>query len=295
MLSTIALLSLSPLLQDAGQSPPPPPAPAPAAVPEDLQALARRVEAAHRPEGPVAPVTAFEAAIELRVLDTQREQRGQVDLQVAYLEWTAPGSKKVQTLIRYEIRDASTPIVRGGDRYGPWQLVQGEPRDLTGADAAEDLEQFEQHRNLARQMVRFLSPGEVLRSLGRPGPVRQAELAVGRGAVKCETVTGTLPSFPLLRATGEDAPVEVQLWVAAADGRLVAVDVAPLRDGRPDPARGERILLLELKARDALLVPTHLKHLFRAADGELAPWSEVKVSGLSLRPPLRVEDFDRRK
>jgi hypothetical protein len=295
MLSTLALLSLSPLLQQQGNvEPPVAEPPAAATVPADLAALAARVEKAHRPDGPVPPVTAFTAMLELRVLDKRAEQRGQVELDVRYLEWTPPSGKKAQTLIRYEIRDASTPIVRGSDEYGPWQLVQGEPRDLTGADAAEDRDQFERHRNLARQLVRFLSPGDVLRSLGTPTAVIEDDLPVERGlVVPCATVTGTLPSFPLLQHGGDDAPARVTLWIDKASGRLLAVDAAPLRDGEADLARGERILLLELQCRDGLLVPTHLKHLFRREDRKLAPWSEVQLTKLSLRPPLGRDDFDR--
>ncbi len=310
MVPTLALLSLSPLLQDRPQDPSQakpdtpaaavpavqaPTAPA-ASLPADLQALAQRVEAAHRPDGPVPPITAFAASIELRVLDKTREQRGQVDLDVQFLEWTAPGSKKVRPLIRYEIRDAAAPVVRGRDRFGPWQLTQNEPRDLTGADAAEDLAQFEQHTNLARQMLRFLSPGTVLRELQRPGPVTDQVLTMQRGlVVPCRTVSGRVESFPLLRHEPGDTAVEIRLWIDAATGRLVTVDAAPVRGDVVDRARGERVLLLDFVPRDGVLVPEHVKHLFFDGEGKLTPWSEVHVAKLVLRPRLDEASFARKK
>jgi hypothetical protein len=261
---------------------------------EELEALARRVETAHRPDGPVAPVIAFDAAITLRLLDKTRDQRGQVDLKVSFLEWARPG-RKTQPLIRYEILDASAPTVRGKDGFGYWQLVQGEPRDLTGADAAEDLKQAEQHMNLARQLVRFLSPGDVLRGLQQPGPVTETDLRLARDrVVRCVTVTGRLASFPLLRQGGEDAPVELQAFVGKADGRLVAVDATPLPGGKPDPAGGERVLLENGKPVAGLLVPHQLTHLFRGADGNLSLWSRVTVVDLDLRPQPRPERFNRK-
>jgi hypothetical protein len=310
---TFALLSLLSLLPPQSGQPAPEPgappaassgtpataAPAPQATPTaanaELEALASRVETAHRPDGPVPPVVAFDASITLRVLDKTRDERGQVDLDVKYLEWLRPGSKKVQPLIRYEILDAAAPIVRGRDQFGYWQLTQGEPRDLTGADAAEDLAQAEQHMNLARQLVRFLSPGDVLRGLQQPGPVRDAELTLARDNVAaCRTVTGRLAAFPLLRQGGEDAPVELQAWIGKADGRLLAVDATPLRDGKPDPTRSERVLLQDPKVFLGIVVPQQLTHLFQRDDGKLAPWSRVRVEKLDLRPRPQPERFDRR-
>lgn len=268
------------------QDPPP--------LPPDLQALAAQVETAHRPRGPVARVTAFRGDLELHLLDPTAEQRGQVDLAVRFLETALPGSSKVRALIRYEVRDAGSPIVRGRDRYGPWQLFQGEPKDITGPSFVQDREQCERHTNLAKQLVRFLSPGEVLLALQQPGPVTEQVLAIDRATrVPCLTVAGDLPAFPLLQLGGDDAPAHVQVFVGRATGRLVAIDAWPLVDGKRDPGRGERIVLRDLHERDGLLVPRELVHLFRLPDGTLRLQSMARLSTLSLFPELRVEDFDR--
>lgn len=270
-------------------------APAPQAPSTDLLALASRVETAHRPSGPVPQVTALKAAIELHMLDKKSEQRGQVDLLLDFLEWQRPGGKRVVPLLRYEVRDAGTPVVRGRDRDGPWQLVRGEARDLTSADATQDLAAFERHSNLVKQLLRFLSPGDVLRSLQQPGPIGDETLEVQRGTkVACQTVQGQLPAFPLLQQAGDDAPVELKVWIDKATGRLLAVDAWLLQDGKKDIARGERIVLGKLEVRDGLLVPLELLHLFREADGGLSLQSRAVMTKLSLRPELRAEDFDRK-
>lgn len=265
------------------------------ATPNDLAALASRVETAHRPSGPVPPVTALRAVLELRLEDRNAEDRGQVDLALRFLQWTRAAGKKPVPLLHYEVLDAGSAVVRGMDPNGPWQLDREEPKSLIGADAAQDLAAFERHQNLVKQLLRFLSPGDVLRGLQKPGPVAEEVLDLKVKKVPCETVAGELAAFPLLQAGGEDAPVAIKIWVGKADGRLVAVDAAPLRDGVPDDGKGERILPGRYEVRDGLLVPFQLSHLYRHPDGKLTLQSTVLIKDLSLRPELRAEDFDRVK
>lgn len=280
------------------QDPPPtaPPAVPPSALATDLAELARRVEAAHWPRGPVPPVTAVRAELELHLRDKAAESRGQVDIkQLDYFEWERPGGKRPLPLMRYEVLDAGAPVVRGRDRRGPWQLARGAPRDLTGADDAQDRKALEQHVNLVRQMVRCLSPGDMLRALLAPTPVTADVLRVGRQPeVPCQVVGGRLDAFPLLQQGGEDAPVQVQVWVEQATGRLLALDVWPLRDGVRDEAHGERVLLGDLREDQGLLVPHVVQHYFRDASGQLQLKLRTVLQKLSVRPELRVEDFDRR-
>lgn len=277
---------------------PPAPTPANASSPtaepsEDLLALAKRVDTAHHPKGQNTPVTAFRGNFELHLLDATAEQRGQVDLAVQFLEWTQPGKTKARPLLRYEVQEAGKPIVRGRDRFGPWQLSQGKPEDLTG-DLQRDLDECDRHTNLARQLLRFLAPADVLRSLQRASAVRDEPLNVERGVrIDCSTVEGDLAAFPLLQQGGEDAPVHVKVYVTKAEGHLLAIDAWPRADDTIDPARGERILLLDLHERDGLLVPRELKHLFRGTDGRLHLKSRAVLKTLSLRPELGVDDFDR--
>jgi hypothetical protein len=268
----------------------------PAAKPHaDLEALAGRVQAAHHPKGPVAPVQAFTGSLELHLVDADAEQRGQVDLDVRFLEWTPPGKTRVRPLLRYQVVQAGKPIVRGRDRYGPWQLIQGEPEDLND-QLARDLEECDRHTNLARQLLKLLAPGDVLRALQRPSAVASEPLNVERGVrIECETVEGDLPAFPLLQQGGEDAPTHLKVYVAKENGRLIAVDAWPTKDGKLDPTQGERMLLLDLHERDGVLVPRELKHLFRNETGKLRLKTRAVLNNLSLRPKLDVDDFDRTK
>ena len=276
------------------QSPAPPtPPPQP---PADLAALAARVETAHRPKGPVPPITALRAVLELHLVDRSADQRGQVDLALQFLQWQRPDGKKALPLLHYRVLDAGTTIVRGFDKAGPWQLGRERPEDLTGADATQDLAAFERHQNLVRQLLRFLSPGDVLLALQRPGPIGEAVLVRSRTeSIPCFTVTGELPAFPLLQQGGEDAPVQLQIWIGKADGRLQAADARPLVDGKPDPVRGERTLLGNYELRDGLLVPFELSQRGWQPDGVETLRSIVRIKDLALRPELRAEDFERMK
>ena len=261
-----------------------------------LEGLAARVDAAHQPQGRVPPVTAFKSQLELHVLDTEASQRGQVDLEVQFLDWLKPGSTTPRALIRYKVLEAGTPISRGRDRNGPWQLFQGEPRDLYGAEFTADLAACEKHTNLARQLVRFLDPGAVLRSLEQPTAVRTEELRINRNtSVECETVEGRLAAFPLLQQGGEDAAVSLKVFVKKADARLLTVEATPLVDGKPDTARLERVNLLDLHEVSGLLVPRCIEHLFGGDDGHLRPQSRCVLKTLTLRPEFTAEDFDRTK
>jgi hypothetical protein len=268
---------------------------APAGSPS-LETLASLVDAAHRPGGPTPVVTALRGSVELHLVARGAEQRGQVDLDVRYLEWTRPGGKKVVPLLRYEVKEAGVPLVRGRDRNGPWLLAKDEARDMTAADLAQDLAEFERRQNHVRQLLRFLEAGTVLRSLQQPGPVAAADLAVQRGTtVPCHVVTGNLADFPLLRRGGDDAPVQLKVWVERANHRLLAVDATPVVDGKPDERGGERVLLRDLRERDGLLVPHEIVHLFAEPTGAFALQSRAVVAALQLRPELQVEDFDRKK
>jgi len=271
------------------QTPPSPPEPA------DLEQLARRVDVAHRPRGPVPPVTALTCSLTVHMLDAKAEQGGQGDLEVKFLEWQRP-DKQIRHLIRYRVIQAGKPIVRGCDQYGYWQLFQGEPKDLRREFAEVDLKAAERDTNLARQLIRFTDPGTVIRSLKNPGPVRNEILTLDRVTkVPCWVVEGDLAAFPLLQQAGADAPVRLEVFVRKDKETLVAVEAYPLVDGKKDPTRGERVHLLDLRERNDLLVPHELVHLFRGADGELELKTKVTLIDLNLRPQLGVEDFDRKK
>ena len=239
-------------------------------------------------------MTAFRIDLTLHLQDPAAEQRGQIDLGVQFMMWT-PEGKKERPLLRYEVRDAGKPTVRGRDQFGYWQLSQGKPVDLTTTELAVDLENCQRHTSLARQLLRLLGPGEVLRSMREPSAVRVEKLAIehGKPPIECFTVVGTLPSFPLLQMGGDDAPVQLQFYVTKDKSTLLALDATPIIEGKPDTLKTERTLLGDLRERDGLLVPHELRHLFRDSSGALRPHSRTVLVRVSLRPELRVEDFDR--
>ncbi len=273
---------------------PTPPAPLPSALPSDLEALCQRVDAAHRQEGAPARTTAVVGNFEVHVLDAQAAQGGQADIELRYLEWLRP-DQKLRHLMGYEVRDAGGPVAAGRDRNGYWHLFQGKPRDLTEADT-QDRAACERYTNLVRQLLRFLTPGQVLRSLTAPTPVQTENLQLGREpALACEVVTGGLPNFPLQQAGGEDAPVQAKVYVDKQTGQLAAIEVQPLVDGRPEPTRREFVRLGELRRVDGILVPHRLVHLLADAEGKLRARTRVVVSALQLQPKLAAEDLDRPK
>lgn len=297
---TATLLLLLPLLAvrlvAQGDAAAPSAAAAPAPMPQDLAALAGRVDASHHPHGAVAPVTSFEGSLEVHLVAAAAERGGQADLLVKFLRWQRPDSTKMRDLIRYEVKQAGDPILRGRDRNGFWHLFQGEARDLGGAEFANDLAACERDTNLARQLLQFLDPAAVLRSLTKPSPVVEQPLQLGREpAVPCLRVEGDLAAFPLLQQAGADAPVRVAVYVTKDKGELLALEIWPLVDGVPERTRGELVRLRDLHERDGLLVPRRLEHFFRNEKGELSLQSRAAVTTLSLRPDLTAEDFDRPK
>jgi hypothetical protein len=273
----------------APQEPPPSPA-------DDLPALAARIDGAHHPRGPVPEITAFRSTLELHLEDKDAAQAGRVELDVQFLQWRDPARDRVRPLIRYMVKDAGSPIVRGRDRNGPWQLFQDHAENLRQAQFADDLAACERHTNLARQLLRFLDPGSVLRALTNPSAVTTAELAIERGTrITCQVVEGDLPAFPLLQQGGDDAPVRLKIYVDRSNGQLAAIEACPLVDGAPATERMERVVLRDLHEQDDLLVPRSISHLFRIPDGRFKLQTTTVLTALSLRPELRAEDFDRPK
>ncbi|MEC8653389.1 MAG: hypothetical protein VXY92_12595 [Planctomycetota bacterium] len=263
------------------------------AAPPDLTSLARSVGAAHRPDGPTAKVEAFRCSLELHLLDVRAQNGGQASLDVQFLRQDRAPPKRPRTYIRYDVRGAEQPIRRGFDRFGPWHIKQGKPADLTAAGAEQDLKSLREHTNLARQLVRFLSPEAVLGALEKPTKVQEDTLRIGRANAPVYSVGGTLKKFPLMQNAGEEAPAYVTIYVDRSSRRLLGLDAWPLKDGKPDRLRGERILLSDLQLRDGLLVPRTLRYLWRNASGQLRSHSTAKIISLELRPTLTVADFDR--
>jgi len=259
------------------------------------EALALRVAKAHQPEGAATKIEAFRSTIELEMKDATQAKGGQVALDVAFLEFQKATRKLLTTLLRYEVRGAEQPIVRGQDKYGPWHIHDGKPQNLTSANLERDLKAFLEHKNLAKQLVRFLLPGDVIRSLNNCSEVRQQKLQLTRDTfLDTLAIDGDIEKFPMMQNAGEEAPARLTIYVDRNSDRLVAVDVTPLKDGVPDPTLGERIKFDKLEARNGLLVPNQLHYLFRDQRGQLRLHSTVNIIKLDLRPDLKEEYFERK-
>ena len=259
------------------------------------EALALRVANAHRPDGPTPQIDSFRCNIVLEMHDATQDKGGQAELSVDYLDYLDPKRTKPTTLLRYEVRGTERPIVRGSDMFGPWHLHRGTPTDLTGADFTNDLQTFLEHRNLAKQLVRFLSPGEVIRSLNNPSEVSNERLQLTRRKfLDVVAIEGNLEKFPMMQSAGEEAPARLKIYVDPKSNHLVAVDVWPLDEGKPNLMRGERIKLGNLQKRAGLLVPHQLNYLWRDKLGKLRSHSQVNMIKLDLQPDLSKEHFNRR-
>ena len=259
----------------------------------DIATLARQVGGAHRPDGPTAKVEAFTCQLELHLLDVSEKNGGQANLEVDFLQQAREAPKKPRTFIRYKVRGVDRAIRRGFDRFGPWHIQQGKPADLTAAGAQRDLESLREHTNLARQLLRFLSPEAVIGSLEAPTQVSHEALRIGRKSAAVYGISGRLPAFPWMQRAGSDAPAYVTIYVDKSSKRLLGIDAWPVKDGVTDRSRGERILLSDLQLRDGLLIPRTLRYLWRNAAGKLRSHSTAKIITLDLSPKLDVKHFDR--
>lgn len=262
---------------------------------QDLQQLAAAVDRAHRPDGEARQFHAFRADLELKQT-AKGQARGEAILHVLYLERQLPQSKRLQSLIRYHVVDAAEQIERGRDTAGYWHLVQGQPRDLETMDTGTDLENAQRDLALARQLLRCLDPGAVLRQLEQPGAVADEPLQLGLGEpIACRTVSGTLPRFPRLTGGGDDGAVLLKAYVAADTSELKAVELFPIVDGKPDREHGELLLLQNLELRDGVKLPRKLLHYTSKGPGKREKQMQIVVDRIELDPELSAGDFDRNK
>jgi hypothetical protein len=260
-------------------------------VPNQM-ALALRVEKAHG--GASNKISAFRSTIELELTDRTLDKGALVGLDVTFLEFQNPKLKRPTTLLRYEIQKAEQPIVRGQDRLGPWHLDKGKAQDLTAAGKERDLKAFIEHKNLAKQLVRFVKPADVIRSLTNCSEVEEFKLKLTRAkSLQTLKIHGNIEKFPMMRNAGEDAAARLTLYIDKKTDRVIAVDVTPFDHGEPDAKKGERIKLGQFQVRNGLNVPHRLSYLWRDKDGALRSHSKVNILRLNLDPELKQKDFDR--
>jgi len=268
-----------------------PPATAQNGVPNQM-ALALRVEKAHG--GDSNKISEFRSTIELELTDRTQDKGALVGLDVTFLNFQKPKRKRPTTLLRYEIRKAEQPIVRGQDEDGPWHLDKGKAQDLTAAGKERDLKTFMEHKNLAKQLVRFLKPADVIRSLTDCSEVENYELKWTRAkSLQTLKIHGNIEKFPMMRNAGEEAAARLTIYVDKKTDRVIAVDATPIEQGEPDANKGERIKLGQFQLRNGRNVPHRLSYLWRDKNGSLRSHSKVNILRLDLDPGLKPKDFER--
>jgi hypothetical protein len=262
-------------------------------TPQDLRRLAETVDAVHRPTGR-QPITGFRAALAIEQTAADAEARGRIELEVRFLLWQKPGSQKLRPLIRYKLVDASKPTEQGQDQEGPWALEGGKQVDLDAAEREVDRNEIQRRTNLARQLLRFLDPGEVLRALKEPTPIADEPLKIGRTEpVPCTVVEGRLDAFPLLQKQGDDAPVRLKVFVHRENHRVVALQAWPLDKAGNKEATGEFMLFADHRVEGGVLLPMRLAHSLVQPDGIRRKQMDVTITSIALAPDLHAEDFVR--
>ncbi len=268
-----------------------------AQLPADLAELAQQVETTHR-TADAKPVTAFQA--DLRIQQSARAAevaRGEIELSVSFLEWQKPDSDRPFPLIRYRQTDSARAVEQGRDRVDYWSFADGKPQDMRSREMATDLDHCRRNLKLARQMVQFLDPATVLRSLTEAAPVADETLQQGRVIkISCRVAAGRLAAFPLRQQGGDDAAVAARIFVAADDHRLVALEVRPLdADGKPRRDAGEFLLFAEHRLLAGRLVPMRITHFAIDEQGVRQEQMHVDIVRLDLGADLTAASFDRPK
>ena len=262
-----------------------------------LEELAQKVDAAHGVAAAAEPIHSFAATMRMQQLGSTQPQKVDAELEVKFAEWQQPDGRQ-WNLIRYRVLDAANRIEQGRDRENYWGLVDGKAVPLSGKEHGKDLADCRRYLALAQQLVKFLAPGKVLRSMRNPGPVAAETLRVGRADLgACFTVAGDLDSFPLRRQAGETQAARVQAYIDSSSGLLVALRVLPLgADGKP--GRSGEFLLFKDHAPQrgqlgGLQVPMTVVHFDIEDGGAPQPQLQIQLTTLHLGAALKPEDFDR--
>lgn len=265
--------------------------------PADLEQLAKQVEAAHR-TADAKPIESFRADLRLKELARDAaEHRGELELSVSFLEWVKPDTGRPYPLIRYRQRDSARSVEQGRDRVDYWSFADGKQQDMRSRELATDLEHCRRNLKLARQMLQFVDPANVLRKLTEPSAIGEEDFVQGRAEpIPCFTVSGKLAAFPVRRHDGDDVAVATKIYVAKDDHRLVGLQATPLdADGEPLANEGEFLLFSEPRQVAGRLVPMRIDHFAIDAEGKRRAQMRVEIAQLELDKKLAPEDFDRPK
>jgi hypothetical protein len=288
----LASTSIQLAAQTTNEVPPPPahstPAPTPlttptvAATPQDLDALAKQLAAAHGLAADATEVKSFRAEVHLE--PRQGESLG-IDVNVDFLAPRALRCRVIEKGVRAE---------RGFDpKLGAWALSGDEVVKLQGPEHNAEADQVARELRLCQQMVRFLNPGRFLGALTDPAPVRHADLEITARLryPSCTVIEGTLASFPTY-ALGTDGRARVTLYLDPATRRLLAVQALPLGDGDKPGDLAELILLGDYSDKPGLWLPTKLS-VYRLAGPGREVLMTVHIRAIELGKEFPPQHFAR--
>lgn len=258
-----------------------------ASLPKGVEELAKAIDASHLLGENLSELQQFTGVLRLETRGKDQDSI-EIELQAKFM---APRS------IRYRIEEEGEIIERGRDRIGVWDRVGDKVRPLSGREYGQDREQINRHTRLARQLLRFLDPGALLRSLKELSLVQIEELPLGiRGKMRrFTTVSGQLDSFPLYALEENPDKVALKMLIDPESHQLSAVQLVPLNAEGNALAGGELIMLQDHKETQGRLLPTLLT-IFRLFEtGVMKPYVTVKVFQIDLDPGLTAQDMLRPK
>jgi hypothetical protein len=269
----------------------PPVAQEKASIPGEIAELAAKLDRAHRGGNTDRNIHSFSAQLVLETV-AAGENALSIDLDADFLDFS--NDERTRHYIKYRVQEEGQLIERGRSPDGYWALIDDTVILLNAARHRQDREKVQREIRLALQLLKFLDPGRVLRSLREPGGVRTESLRPGRGTpISCLVVEGFVDSFPLYYLGGQSGRVFLKLWVDESDGHLVAVQATPMtEEGARDLAHGEFILMSEHKnPSGVVLLPTELKIFKVNVQDERELQVTVHLRQFDLDPGLEPDDF----
>lgn len=256
----------------------------------DVEELAAKLDQTHR-NGVDKEIPSFAAILQLKTL---AEDQDAITIGLAVDFGVLPIDGRKHHLIKYHVQEKDGLIERGYGPLGYWTQIDDKVVFLNQAQHKQDKDNVLRDIRLARQLLGYLDPGALLRSL-RNASVRTEELDMGRRRepIPCQVVSGFLGSFPLYNLTGEAGPALIEIWVETATWHLVAVEATPV-DGqnRPQPEHQEFIALFDYKKRvKDVLLPRELKISTVDAEGKRQLQLGVLLMSIDLDPGFDAEHF----
>ncbi|MEZ5965806.1 MAG: hypothetical protein R3F56_18365 [Planctomycetota bacterium] len=255
---------------------------------QDLEELATALGRAHGLAADAKPITSFGADLRVESRDKQEKDSISIDIRV---DFSAPRS------LRCQVREKGVRVERGMDpELGPWAISGDRVLKLQGADFARDADQIAHDLRLCRQIVRFLDPQRMLRTLEDPGPVGKEDLEITKRLTfhACPTVEGVLTRFPIYTVDA-DGRARVKLFVHPDTSQLLAVRAQPIGDdGKPTQPTAELILLGDYAETQGLHLPSKLT-VFRVDGDAREPLQTVHINGIELDREFAPKHFARPK